>query len=283
MAGMAKALRVLIVIFSLAGLFTHKHTASAQSATNLPKPISHPTICREWGNVAMGIFARYQMKYRNISALFASQARDEERDARSKGWPEANVRHLLEVVANAQSGRWSDAGNFGEDEFNECIEKWKASTTPAERVAENKAVEKYNAAIRATEDGFGRNVSPAFNPILEDIRKDAERNPNEIIRCGAAELHATRAVCFGLMKFSLDNQNKLKPHAFDALLQECSTMSTGACLVIIDELWSLSRKVRSKSNVALVEECSSDIAKNFPGRERPQYMNACEGLLKVFN
>ena len=51
------------------------------------KPISHPTIGREWGNVAMGVYARYQTKYKTVFALLASQAHDEEADARSKGWP----------------------------------------------------------------------------------------------------------------------------------------------------------------------------------------------------
>jgi hypothetical protein len=158
MAGMVKTLRVLILLFSSVGLFAQKHAASAQSATNLPKPVSHPTICREWGNVAMGVFARYQVKYRNVLALFASQARDEEQDARSKGWAEENIRHLLGIVANTQSGRWSDAARFGEDEFNDCIEKWKASTTPAERESENRSVDKYNTEIRANDEKVRQNI-----------------------------------------------------------------------------------------------------------------------------
>lgn len=116
------------------------------------KPISHPTICREWGNVAMGVYARYQTKYKTVFALLASQAHDEEADARSKGWPEANVKHLLEVVSNAQSSRWSDVQKFGEDEFNDCIQRWKATTTPEQRAAEDKAVEAYNAAVIANNE-----------------------------------------------------------------------------------------------------------------------------------
>jgi hypothetical protein len=34
---------------------------------------SHPTICRNWGNLAMGVYARYQTKYKTVFALLASQ------------------------------------------------------------------------------------------------------------------------------------------------------------------------------------------------------------------
>lgn len=129
------------------------YPASAQ------KPISHPTICREWGNVAMGVYARYQTKYKTVFALLASQARDEEADARSKGWPEANVNHLLEIVSNAQSGRWSDVQKFGEDEFNDCIQRWKATTTPEQRAAEDKAVEGYNAGVIANNEKIEANAA----------------------------------------------------------------------------------------------------------------------------
>jgi|GEM_PF-3956561 len=123
------------------------------------KPISHPTICREWGNVAMGVFARYHTKYRNIFALLASQARNEEAEARSLGWPEENIRHLLDIVSNAQSGKWNDVEKFGEDEFNECIQRWKASTTPEQREAENKAVKAYNAEVIANDEKIKANIA----------------------------------------------------------------------------------------------------------------------------
>jgi hypothetical protein len=35
---------------------------------------SHPTICRNWGNIAMGVYARYQTKYKTVFALLASLA-----------------------------------------------------------------------------------------------------------------------------------------------------------------------------------------------------------------
>jgi hypothetical protein len=113
---------------------------------------SHPTICRNWGNLAMGVYARYQTKYKTVFALLASQARDEEADARSKGWSEENIRHLLKIVSNAQSGQWNDLNKFGEDEFNDCIAQWKAISTPEERAVEDKAVARYNAEVTATNE-----------------------------------------------------------------------------------------------------------------------------------
>jgi hypothetical protein len=154
-----KSFRILIVLFSFGGLLLQMLAASAQSASNSQKPISHPTICREWGNVAMGVYARYQTKYRTVFALLASQARDEEADAHSKGWSETNVRLLLEIVSNAQSGRWSNVEKFGEDEFNDCIQRWKATTTPEQRAAEGKAVEAYNAGVIANKEKFEANVA----------------------------------------------------------------------------------------------------------------------------
>jgi hypothetical protein len=108
---------------------------------------SHPTICRNWGNIAMGVYARYQTKYKTVFALLASQSRDEEADARSKGWSDENIKHLLMIVSNAQSGQWNDVNKFGEDEFNDCIAQWKASSTPEERAAEDKAVARHNAEV----------------------------------------------------------------------------------------------------------------------------------------
>jgi hypothetical protein len=113
---------------------------------------SHPTICRNWGNLAMGVYARYQTKYKTVFALLASQARDEGADARSKGWSEENIKHLLMIVSNAQSGQWNDVNKFGEDEFNDCIAQWKASSTPEERAAEDIAVARHNAEITAANE-----------------------------------------------------------------------------------------------------------------------------------
>ncbi|UVO35839.1 hypothetical protein KUL72_31700 [Bradyrhizobium arachidis] len=92
-------------------------------------------------------------------ALLASQARDEAADARSKGWPEANVEHLLEIVSNAQSGRWSDVEKFSEDEFNDCIQRWKKTTTPEQRAAEDKAVAIYNAGVIANNEKIETNAA----------------------------------------------------------------------------------------------------------------------------
>jgi hypothetical protein len=47
-------------------------------------------------------------KDKTVFALLASQARDEEADARRQGWTEDNIKHLLMIVSNAQSGQWSD-------------------------------------------------------------------------------------------------------------------------------------------------------------------------------
>jgi hypothetical protein len=113
---------------------------------------SHPTICRNWGNLAMGVYARYQTKYKTVFALLASQARDEEADARRQGWTEDNIKHLLVIVSNAQSGRWNDVGKFGEDEFNDCIAQWRAISTPEERAAEDKAVARHNAEVTASQE-----------------------------------------------------------------------------------------------------------------------------------
>jgi hypothetical protein len=113
---------------------------------------SHPTICRNWGNLAMGVYARYQTKYKTVFALLTSQAHDEEADARRQGWTEENIKHLLMIVSNAQSGQWNDVNKFGEDEFNGCIAQWNASSTPEQRAAEDKAVARHNAEVTAASE-----------------------------------------------------------------------------------------------------------------------------------
>jgi hypothetical protein len=119
--------------------------------------ISHPAHCRQWGELAMGVYARYQTKYKSVFGLLASQARDEGADARSKGWTEDNIKHLLLIIANAASGKWTDVQKFGEDEFNSCIAQWHATSTPEERAAENKDVERRNAeTIAANEKNMAK-------------------------------------------------------------------------------------------------------------------------------
>jgi hypothetical protein len=109
------------------GIIAVLATLMASASANA-EVTSHPTICRNWGNIAMGVYARYQTKYKTVFALLAFQARDEEADARRQGWTEDNIKQLLMVVSNAQSGQWNDVNKFGEDEFNDCIAQWKASS-----------------------------------------------------------------------------------------------------------------------------------------------------------
>jgi hypothetical protein len=130
--------------------------------------VSHPTIYRNWGNIAMGVYARYQTKYKTVFALLASQARDEEADARAKGWSEDNIKHLLLIVSNAQTGQWRDVDNFGEDEFNNCIAQWRTTSTPEQRAAGDIAVERHNAEVTAANE---KNMAQArAQPRASNIR-----------------------------------------------------------------------------------------------------------------
>ncbi|WP_322514857.1 hypothetical protein SR870_17760 [Rhodopseudomonas palustris] len=127
-------------LFLLSFLILFSHPASAEV-------VSHPTVCRNWGQIAMGVYARYHARYKTVFAFMASQARDEEADARGKGWSEEDIRHLQMIVAKAQSSQSNGVEQFGQEEFNDCIAQWKSTSTDEERAAEDKAIERHNASI----------------------------------------------------------------------------------------------------------------------------------------
>jgi len=61
----------------------------------------------------------------------------------------------------------------------------------------------------------------------EEIRKDTEKNPDEVIGCGVGgpeSVYTTRAICFAVMNLYRDR--RIKPSAASELLQMCGSMST---------------------------------------------------------
>jgi hypothetical protein len=132
--------------------------------------------------------------------------------------------------------------------------------------------------------------SPAQKKVAaqvdEDMRRSAERTPNAMVGCGVEgpqTVYATWAVCYAVIKFVKDNQNKLKPDAGYALLQDCGRINSKTCLGIVAELQSLGGSARLNSKMALTEQCANDLEKRFPGNEQPQYMNSCQDLVGYFN
>jgi hypothetical protein len=151
-------------------------------------------------------------------------------------------------------------------------------------------LERYSGYERISWDAPGRSISwptgvrfnePPNDPI-EDMRRSAEKNPNEMVGCaveGPKTVYTTWAVCYAVIKFFKDNQSKLKPFAGYALIQECARTNDRFCFAIIEELRTLAGKVKFESKMALIEECADDLAKKVLGNERPQYMNACQDII----
>jgi hypothetical protein len=119
--------------------------------------------------------------------------------------------------------------------------------------------------------------------IIDQMRRDAESTPNKIVGCGVEgpeSIYTTSAVCYAVIRFDIDNQDKLIPYAGYAILQDCGRLSSSVCLGIIEELQSLARVPESK--MALTEKCADDLEMKFPGNEKPQYMNSCQELINYF-
>jgi hypothetical protein len=102
--------------------------------------IDHEAGCRQWQQIAIRIYAQYEAKYKTIWFAMRSQAHDEEAQARALGWNEDYIKHLLMIVSNAQSGRWTTLDQFANDEYSTCMTNWQAISTPEERAAEAKEI-----------------------------------------------------------------------------------------------------------------------------------------------
>lgn len=157
-------------------------------------------------------------------------------------------------------------------------------------------LERYSGYERITwaDDAGGRSTSwptgvrfnePPTDP-MEDIRRSAEKNPNEMVGCGVQgpkQVYTTRDVCYAVMKLSREIYNPAKPYAGYHLLQVCGSLPRPTCLVIIAELRKLHSNEASKSTMALTEECASDLqSDDSSGEEKARKMNACQDLVESF-
>ena len=121
--------------------------------------------------------------------------------------------------------------------------------------------------------------------IYDDMRRSAEKTPNETVHCGIEgpkPVYTTWAVCYAAIKFVKDNQTKLKPYAGYAILQECAGLDSRRCLAIIEEMRFIATTASLDSKMVLTEKCAADLGRRIPGNERPQYMNACQGMAEYF-
>jgi hypothetical protein len=162
-------------------------------------------------------------------------------------------------------------------------------------------LERYSGYERITwtNDAGGRNVSwptgvrfnePPTDP-MEDIRKSAEKKPNEMVGCGVQgpkQVYTTYDVCYAVMKLSQEIHNPAKPYAGYHVLQVCGSMAHAACLAMITEVRKLYNSGKSKSTMALTEECASDLQGTGSGddksseEEKARYMNTCQSLIEDF-
>jgi hypothetical protein len=120
---------------------------------------------------------------------------------------------------------------------------------------------------------------------LESIRQSAEKNPDETVGCGlgaSRSVYMTNAVCYAVMAFFGDNYDKMKPSAGEDFIYQCSTLSRDVCLAMLKEMHNLSSRVESQSKYVSIDECADRLAKNFPGSERPQYLNLCQQFVDYF-
>jgi hypothetical protein len=121
--------------------------------------------------------------------------------------------------------------------------------------------------------------------VDNDMRRNAENTPNKMVGCGVEgpeTVYTTWAVCYAVIKLVRDNQDKLRPYAGYAILQDCGRINSNVCLGIIQELQSLASVPQPRSRMALTEKCADDLEKRFPGNEKPQYMNSCQDLVGYF-
>lgn len=119
----------------------------------------------------------------------------------------------------------------------------------------------------------------------DEIRKEAERNPEKIVSCGIEgprSVHVANAICFSLMKLSRDQFQSLKPYAAYNLLQMCGDMSSTACRAMIDQVGLLANRLKSTPPARLVPECAKNLTVAFPGKERVAYLNVCESIMTLF-
>lgn len=162
-------------------------------------------------------------------------------------------------------------------------------------------LERYSGYERITwaDDAGGRSISwptgvrfnePPTDP-MEDIRRSAEKNPNEMVGCGVQgpkHVYTTYDVCYAVMKLSREIYNPTKPYAGYHLLQVCGSLPRSACLAMISELRKLYSNEKSKSTMALTDECASDLQGNssggdrLSGEEKARYMNVCQSLIEDF-
>jgi len=131
--------------------------------------------------------------------------------------------------------------------------------------------------------------SPAQKKIAaqldDDMRKSAIAKPDEMVGCGIEgpeTVYTTRSVCYAVMKLVKENQEKFRPYAGYALLQNCGRISSRGCLGIVSEMQLLAGIAHGKSKYDLTEACANDLGKKFPGNEQPQYMNSCRDLVGYF-
>jgi len=119
---------------------------------------------------------------------------------------------------------------------------------------------------------------------LESVRQSAEKSPNETVGCslGSHQVYTTNAVCYAAMAFFGDNYDKMKPLAGDEFIHQCGTVSHDVCLAMLKEMRNLSSKVESQSKYISIDECADRLVKDFPGSERPQYLNQCQQLVAYF-
>jgi len=122
-----------------------------------------------------------------------------------------------------------------------------------------------------------RQVAKFYN----DMQRDAQRAPNEVIACGIEgpqPVYTTRTVCYAAMTMYRDYRDQLQPYGAYSVLQACGQMSSNGCLVLISEVKAMAAIRPGASKMTLIERCAADLQKRSPGAEAPQYMNTCQGL-----
>jgi len=122
-------------------------------------------------------------------------------------------------------------------------------------------------------------------PIYDEIRKSAEKNPNQVVICGVEgpkSVYTTNVVCNAVISFDKDYYEKLKPYTGYSVLQHCASTSSSACLAIIQELRSLAPISSQTSRMTLIDKCATSLEKRLPGNEKPQYLNTCQDLVGYF-
>jgi hypothetical protein len=117
---------------------------------------------------------------------------------------------------------------------------------------------------------------------LESMRKGAEKNPDEVVICRS--VYTTSAVCYAATAFVADNYQKLKPSAGDAFVfvNECGRLPRATCLMLLEEMRNLSRKIDSQSTYVSIDECADRFTKKSSGGDRLQYLNLCQQLAAYF-